>query len=96
MVGPGTGHSFGGRKQLFVAFWQRVQGSAAVQLELVGQLGRVAADEEQLREGREAGVLVRPRKVQLGGEPAAILDHVMTWHVDMIEAVRRSVRPYSR
>jgi DNA-binding MurR/RpiR family transcriptional regulator len=33
------------------------------------------------------------RLEQLGDEPAAILDHIMAWHVELIEAARRSLRP---
>jgi DNA-binding MurR/RpiR family transcriptional regulator len=33
------------------------------------------------------------RLEQLGDEPAAIFDHVLAWHVDLIEAARRTVQP---
>jgi DNA-binding MurR/RpiR family transcriptional regulator len=33
------------------------------------------------------------RLEQIGDEPAAILDHVLSWHVDLLEQARRTLRP---
>jgi DNA-binding MurR/RpiR family transcriptional regulator len=47
---------------------------------------------EALRTRATPALRLGRRLEQLGDEPAAILDHVLSWHIDLIEAARRTVQ----
>ncbi len=48
---------------------------------------------EALRSRATPALRLGRRLEQVGDDPASILDHVLSWHVDLIEAARRTLRP---